>query len=70
MPKSERISTYISRLISWRPPCFGDFPFSDDEEERSEADTMKRRDDIINRLGQNLPSHDLIEPGELPSPAS
>ncbi|XP_048747154.1 uncharacterized protein LOC125659515 isoform X2 [Ostrea edulis] len=62
MPKSERISTYISRLISWRPPCFGDFPFSDDEEERSEADTMKRRDDIINRLGQNLPSHDLIEP--------
>jgi len=62
MPKSERISSYISKLISWRPPCFGDYPFSDEEEERSEEEMMKKREDIAQRLGQNLSSEDPIEP--------
>ncbi|XP_061171488.1 uncharacterized protein LOC133181001 [Saccostrea echinata] len=62
MPKSERISTYISKLISWRPPCFGNPHFSDAEEERYDEDLMKKREDIAQRLGQNLPNNDLIEP--------
>ncbi|XP_062604631.1 uncharacterized protein LOC134266403 [Saccostrea cucullata] len=62
MPKSERISTYITKLISWRPPCFGNHPFSDEEEERYDEDMMKKREDIAQRLGQNLPNNDLIEP--------
>lgn len=59
MPKADRISTYISKLISWRPPCFGDFPFSDEEETLSEEEVLRRREDIAHRLGQNLPSNDL-----------
>ena len=65
MPKSERISSYISKLISWRPPCFGDYPFSDEEEERSQEEMMKTREDIAQRLGQNLSSEDPIEPGNI-----
>lgn len=59
MPKADRISTYISKLISWRPPCFGDFPFSDEEESLSEEEVLRRREDIAQRLGQNLPNNDL-----------
>lgn len=64
MPKADRISTYISKLISWRPPCFGDFPFSDEEETLSEEEVLRRREDIAHRLGQNLPSNDLDVQGE------
>lgn len=65
MPKADRISTYISKLISWRPPCFGDFPFSDEEETLSEEEVLRRREDIAHRLGQNLPSNDLDLQGEI-----
>lgn len=49
-PKSERISTYISQLISWRPPClFADYPASDDEVDEEE-ERRKRMEDLSNIL--------------------
>ncbi|XP_069139300.1 uncharacterized protein [Argopecten irradians] len=53
-PKSERISTYISQLISWRPPClFSHLPDSGDETDEEE-DRKKRMEKMDNML-QNMP---------------
>lgn len=47
-PKSERISTYIKKLVNWRPPCiFGDLP--DSEEEDSEESEQKKGSEELNR---------------------
>ncbi|OWF49493.1 uncharacterized protein LOC110451710 [Mizuhopecten yessoensis] len=53
-PKSERISTYISQLISWRPPCpFSHLPESGDETDEEE-ERKKRMEDLYNVL-DNMP---------------
>ncbi|XP_033757042.1 uncharacterized protein LOC117339508 [Pecten maximus] len=53
-PKSERISTYISQLISWRPPClFSHLPDSGDETDEEEE--RKKRMDNLDTILQNMP---------------
>ena len=50
-PKKERVSTYIEKLISWRPPClFGIHAISDDEEEVDEEKRIQDMMDLIDSL--------------------
>ncbi|XP_076103707.1 uncharacterized protein LOC143072583 [Mytilus galloprovincialis] len=46
-PKSDRISTYLNKLVRWRPPClFGELPdSSDEEEEKLERQRMKEEEE-------------------------
>ncbi|CAL1525945.1 unnamed protein product [Lymnaea stagnalis] len=45
MPRHERLSTYVDKLLAWRPPClFGTIP---DSESDNEPDDLLN-DDIIN----------------------
>ncbi|XP_041370547.1 uncharacterized protein LOC121384295 isoform X2 [Gigantopelta aegis] len=50
-PKKERVSTYIEKLISWRPPClFGVHAYSDEEEEEDGEKRLKEMMDLIDSL--------------------
>lgn len=49
-PRKDRVSTYVHRILSWRPPClFGLSPQSDNEEEE-----IRERRLIMEEL-DNLP---------------
>ncbi|XP_060075514.1 uncharacterized protein LOC132555177 [Ylistrum balloti] len=53
-PKSERISSYISQLISWRPPClFSHLPDSGDETDEEEE--RKKRMENLDNVLENMP---------------
>lgn len=74
-PKSERISTYIKKLVTWRPPClFGDLPESDDDEDEEteererivelnrilESSVAKYSLDKTEMCGEEIPALDLV----------
>lgn len=82
-PKSERISTYIKKLVNWRPPClFGDLPVSEDEdeetEERERIEELKKLESSVAKYsldktatsGEEIPIVDLVpdEFEEIPLP--
>lgn len=47
LPAKERASSYVHKLLSWRPQClFGTTPESDDEEERERQRIMEELDNL------------------------
>lgn len=60
-PKSERISTYIKKLVNWRPPClFGDLPVSEDEDEETEE---RERIEELKKLESSVAKYSLDKTG-------
>ncbi|KAK6185668.1 hypothetical protein SNE40_007849 [Patella caerulea] len=63
-PQEERVSNYLNKLISWRPPClFGIPPVSEDEDEEAEERQRKERREALFDL-DNLDALAGIEPFE------
>lgn len=54
LPVKERASTYVHKLLSWRPQClFGTTPDSEDEDEEKERQRIMEELDNL-----PLPKHD------------
>ena len=47
LPVKERASTYVTKLLSWRPQClFGTTPESDEEDEKEHQRIMEELDNL------------------------